>query len=224
VINLLLSGEGKTDMGEINYSEPSRFNEGPMACLAKMIIKRCTDEPVEMELIHKSVLTQKAKAQRKVKLPGKKNRQTTGYFYKNAYTLGQIALEKGCDVAILFRDADGTHSTVPSNWRTLVQSILDGFEDSGFQNGVAMVPKPTGEAWILCCLQHYQHCEKLEDLPDNQASSSHPKKRLQQKMGKAPTRETLLEIVCEMCDTEQIDMPSFVSFKNGLEKVIGVRE
>jgi hypothetical protein len=221
MISLLLSGEGKTDMGELNYADPSRFNKGPMTCLAEMIIKHCTDETLDMELIHKSQFTQKAK--RHIKFPGKKADKTTGYFYKNAYLLGQIALEKGSDVAILFRDADGTHSTMPSNWRILVKSILDGFEDSGFQNGVAMVPKPTGEAWILCCLQHYQHCEQLENLPGNQVSSNHPKKIIQQKIGKVPTKETLMEIIY-LCDTEQINMPSFVSFKNRLEKVIHIHK
>lgn len=100
----------------------------------------------------------------------------------------------------------GTNSTSPSNWCILAQSILDGFEDSGFKKGVAMVPKPTSEAWILCCLQHYQHCDKLEDLPGNQVSSNHPKKLIQQKNGTAPTMATLVEIVAEKCDTEQIDI------------------
>jgi hypothetical protein len=58
-------------------------------------------------------------------------------------------------------------------------------------------------------------------LPGNQVSSNHPKKIIQQKMGKAPTKETLMEIIY-LCDTEQINMPSFVSFKNRLEKVIRI--
>ena len=106
---MLVSGEGKTDLGDLDYSDPVGFNKGPMACLVEMIIKSCTSETVNIALIHKQVLTKQAKGQKKMKLPGKKNRKTTGYFYKNAYTLGQIALERGCDVAILFRDADGTH-------------------------------------------------------------------------------------------------------------------
>jgi len=76
-----------------------------------------------------------------MKLPGKKSRQKTAYFYKNAYIFGQIALEKREDIAILFRDTDGTQSTSPSNWKERAESIHDGFKDSGFQNGVAMVPK-----------------------------------------------------------------------------------
>jgi len=110
---------------------------------------------------------------------------------------------------------------MPSNWDILVQSILDGFEDSGFQKGVAMVPKPTGEVWILCCLQNYQHCDKLEDLPGNQVSSNHPKNIIRQRIGNVPTRETLLALVCEVCDTEKMDLPSFLSFKTRLKQVIG---
>ena len=176
MIKLLVSGEGKTDLGELNYpyNDPANFKKGPMTCLAEKIIKQCTGETPHIELVAKTTLTQKAKNSRKMKLPGKKSRKKTGYFYKNAYIFGQIALEKGEDIAILFRDTDGTQSTSPSNWKERAESIHDGFKDSGFQNGVAMVPKPTSEAWILCCLQNYKNCDKLEELSGNQSSSKHP--------------------------------------------------
>ena len=65
MINVLLSGEGKTDIGEPNYSKPSQYHKGTMTCLVEMIIQHCTDETLEMELIHKSLLTQTAKKQKK---------------------------------------------------------------------------------------------------------------------------------------------------------------
>jgi hypothetical protein len=151
-----------------------------MTCLAEKLIKDCTGETPLTELAPKTTLTKKAKSSRRMKLPGKKSRQKTAFFYKNAYILGKMALEKQYDIAILFRDTDGTQSTSPSNWKDRANSILDGFKNSGFQNGVAMVPKPTSEAWILCCLQKYQNCEKLEELPGNESSSKHPKKMPEQ--------------------------------------------
>ena len=222
MIKVLVSGEGKTDMGELNYpfNDPANFKKGPMTCLAEKIIKQHTGETPHIELVAKKTLTQKAKNSRKMKLPGKKSRQKTAYFYKKAYILGKIALEKGEDIAILFRDTDGTQSTSPSNWKERADSIHDGFKDSGFPNGVAMVPKPTSEAWILCCLQNYKNCQKLEDLSGNQSSSKHPKKIIEQITGSAPTMEILVEITCkDNCDTEQIDMPSFNAFKTCLEEI-----
>jgi len=222
MIKVLVSGEGKTDMGELNYPdmEPANFNKGPMTCLAEQIIKQRTGEFPHIELIAKKTLTQKAKSSHRMKLPGKKSRQKTAFFYKNAYILGQIALEKQYDIAILFRDTDGTQSSSPSNWKERADSIHDGFKASGFQNGVAMVPKPTSEAWILCCLQKYQNCEKLEKLRGNENSSKHPKKIIEQITGSVPTMEFLVKIACEdNCDTEQIDMPSFNAFKTCLEKI-----
>jgi len=210
-------------MGELNYpyNDPADFKKGPMTCLAEKIIKQRTGGTPHIELVPKNTLTQKkAKNRRKMKLPGKKSPQKTAYFYKKAYILGQIALEKREDIAILFRDTDGTQSTSPSNWKERAESIHDGFKDSGFQNCVAMVPKPTSEAWILCCLQNYQNCEKLEELSGNESSSKHPKKIIEQITGTVPTMENLVKIACEEnCDTEQIDMSSFNAFKTCLDKI-----
>ena len=219
MIKILVSGEGKTDMGELNYpyNDPANLKKGPMTYLAEKIIKQATDKTHHIELVAKKTLSEKAKSNRKMKLPGKKSPKKTAYFYKNAYILGKIALEKHEDIAILFRDTDGTQSSSLSNWKERAKSIYNGFKDSGFQNGVAMLPKPTSEAWILCCIQKYQNCEKLEKLSGNESSSKHPKKVFEQITNYTPTTENLVKIAC---DINQINMPSFNAFKASLEEVI----
>ncbi len=83
-----------------------------------------------------------------------------------------------------------------------------------------MVPKPTSEAWILCCLGRHQHCKKLENLAGNEVSDEHPKKIIQKKIGEKPTMETLIKIVDEQCEPDKMDMPIFQNFKINLESVI----
>ncbi len=192
MINVLVSGEGKTDMGEINYpySDLSDIKKGPMIYLIEQIIQKTKNQEVYFGLIAKSQLTQETKKLKTRKFPSKRSGKKTAIFYKNAYVFGKIAIEKQYDIAIFFRDADSTKSGISPDWQERVNSILQGFIDSGFKNGVAMVPKP------------------------------HPNKNIQKKIGKKPTLKTLIKIVDEQCDTDKMDMPSFQNFKINLESVI----
>jgi len=89
---------------------------------------------------------------------------------------------------------------------------------------VPMLPKPTSEAWLLCAAQHqaYQNCAQLEDLPGNQASPNHPKKKLDKALGGHKSADEL----CEWLDNNPFDsvlaesMPSFKAFKDTLERVV----
>jgi hypothetical protein len=222
MINILVSGEGKTDMGEINYpySDLSDLKKGPMIYLIEQIIQKTKNQVPNFGLMAKSELTKKTKKLKTYKFPSKKSGKGTAIFFKNAYILGQIAIEQQYDIAILFRDSDSTQSGIAPDWQQRVNSILQGFIASGFKNGVAMVPKLTSEVWILCCLERHQHCNKLENLAGNQVSDKHPKKILEQKIGEKPTLETLIKIVSEQCDTNKMFMQSFQEFKIHLERLI----
>lgn len=87
MIKVLVSGEGKTDQGELNYpsNDPANFKKGPMTCLAEKIIKQCTGETLQIELVAKQTLTQKAKSRRQMKLPGKS--QKNGLFLQKCLHL-----------------------------------------------------------------------------------------------------------------------------------------
>jgi hypothetical protein len=209
-------------MGELNYPDVSELKKGPMIYLIEQILQNINNQVASFGLITKSQLTQETKKLKTSKFTSKKSGKGTAIFYKNAYVLGKIAIEKEYDIAILFRDADRTKSGISPDWEERVNSILQGFIGSGFKNGIAMVPKPTSEAWILCCLEGHQHCKKLENLAGNEVSDEHPKKIIQKKIGKKPTMETLIKIVDEQCEPSKMDMPSFQNFKISLENVIKV--
>jgi len=159
----------------------------------------------------------------------KKLGSETGYFHSNATALGAMAkeLEKETNdeaIAILFRDSDGTRSTPASLWETKWESMLSGFLRSEFLRGVPMLPKPTSEVWLLCAAQNhpYQNCDQLEDLPGNQASPNHPKKKLDDVFGEHKSAADL----CEWLEANPFDcvraesMPSFKKFKDEFERVI----
>ncbi|MFS2224644.1 hypothetical protein [Pantoea sp. B65] len=109
----------------------------------------------------------------------------TGLFYRNALMLGkktkQLAEEFDDRViAVLFRDCDGTRSEPARLWQDKVNSIRQGFRDAGLGRcGVAMVPKPKSEAWMLCVLRdNYQQCARLENLSGNDDSPDSAKAQL----------------------------------------------
>jgi len=55
-----------------------------------------------------------------------------------------------------------------------------GFKIEKFDRGVAMIPKPKSEAWLLCALRNkaYENCQKLEDRSGNDDSPNSLKKEL----------------------------------------------
>ena len=154
------------------------------------------------------------------------------YFRKNAAALGRIALKKEGEektevVAVLFRDCDGTRSASPGLWESKRQSVLNGFAAAGFSRGVAMIPKPKSEAWILCAVrgaskEPYRDCGKLEEeLSGNDRSRRSPKVELEEALGVRPGRETLVDLVRDgTVDPSKIDMPSFNAFRADLEAVL----
>lgn len=234
---LVISGEGPSDLGACSNSfglcSDSSFAIGPMTVILDQIIESqmgysIRNFPEHIYFISKTALGEYAK-----KLPNrlqptrsKKKSEETGYYFNNAFALGKYALE--CEqnandqaIAVLFRDADGTNSAPAMLWQTKWDSINNGFRGSRFQRGVAMLPKPTSEAWLLCAAHKvpYQNCEQLEDLPGNQKSLDHPKNKLESAFGHRKTADEL----CEWIENITFDfrraesMPSFKAFLDALE-------
>jgi hypothetical protein len=229
-MKLLLSGEGPTDIGtEAWDGERQVFQPGPMARMVDSLCEQrigysLLDPPAVragyVRFVHKQELQNRLT--RRVLLPGRKRATASLYHFESARSLGALAiseLDAGPVVAILFRDSDGTQTAPRHDWQDKVQSILDGFAAAEFPRGVPMVPKPKGEAWMLCGLKEhpYQGCAALEDLSGNDASPNSLKAQLAQRLGMVGTAEAQADAVIDgRVDPLRIDMPSFNRFRNTL--------
>ena len=239
---VILSGEGPTDLGQCNNAQGScsdeQFQLGPMGLLVDQMLQLVLDYsprtiPGVFQYISESVLKDREsirkKESRKVSLVGKKRDQETGYFYINAWMLGEIALEredtyKDKAIAILFRDCDGTRSTRAGLWIAKWKSMIDGYTRSGFVRGVPMLPKPKSEAWLLCAAKHhpYQGCDELEELSGNDDSPNSAKKMFDTALGGHKSAAEL----CEWLENSSFDvdrasvMLSFKAFQNELGRAM----
>jgi len=163
------------------------------------------------------------------KLPpytGKKIKKGQALFLINAITLAKIAKNKSKElsdddvIAILFRDSDGTNSTAKDMWENKVESIENGFKMEKFIKGVAMIPKPKSEAWLICTLKKkpYENCHKLEDRSGNDKSSKNLKDELE---SFGIELETINEMIQDgRIDIDKIDMPSFKYFSEKLRNLL----
>lgn len=240
----LLSGEGKSDMGvcgngadicEMETHEGG-FLLGPMALLVDILAERRLDfspkECYAMGFVSESAIEHRKKSSPRPNwmLP---KRDEKGYLYHRVYAFLfgemalEIAVEKGMPVvAVFFRDCDGSCSSLSDEWERKRRSIVAGFERSKCPTGVAMVPKPKSECWILCAVQKhpYRDCATLEELSGNDASPERaPKKLLEQALGKRSDAAVQAELIeCGAVDPERIDMPSFNAFKTDFDRALHV--
>jgi len=227
-MHLVLSGEGNSDIGFFSQYH-NEFIAGSMYYIVDKIIEKryelsyyqCKDECITF--VPKVALTRLTK-----KLPpftGKKASKETAYFRNNAIALAKIAKDKSKEleddvIAILFRDSDGTNSTSKGIWEDKIVSIENGFAIEKFTQGVAMIPKPKSEAWLICALKDtpYKQCEKLEDRSGNDNSPHNLKDELQSFNIGLETINKMIQN--DEIDIEQIDMPSFISFKKRLMELL----
>lgn len=232
----LLSGEGPTDMGlctgGMTECEGNHHQEGPMA----MIVSQLVEQRLEFSFmdtryygyVSKRELVQRAsrfKRQKKsLTLSGRKKPKETLYFYRNARALALCARVKAAElnvqvIAVLFRDSDGTASADRGLWKHKWDSMIRGFSDEGFKQGVPMIPKPKSEAWIICCVKNnqYQGCKALEHRSGNDKSPNSLKSELAEILEGPPSREQLCELFNKgIIDSNRIDMSSFHAFKKAL--------
>ena len=175
------------------------------------------------------LLENKQPPQRKaMSLKGKKKPAETKYFFENARALAAIAKHKAIEVndnviAVLFRDADGTSSAGRGNWNDKRNSVIAGFNVGDYELGVAMIPNPKSEAWLLCATKQnpYQHCDCLEDESGNDKGKSPLKEQLVKSLvGKTSSFDMAQLINNKQIAITRIDMLSFNIFKSDLEKVV----
>lgn len=236
---LLLSGEGKTDIGECDnqsgFCERDHFVEGPMAifidqlvemelafsCLSLGLVRFISEQ--ELSITGKSLGSKK-----RLKLSGLNRRKETLYFELNARALAlkakSLMLELDDEViAVLFRDADGTVSTCRGLYENKRKSMIHGFELEGYEKGVPMVPKPKSEAWLLCAAKEnpYHHCAQLENISGNDNSPNSLKSKLDTALGQRLGALELADRARDsVFDVHRIDMPSMNWFKKRLREVL----
>ncbi|KAA1174461.1 hypothetical protein FWJ25_09560 [Marinobacter salinexigens] len=177
----------------------------------------------------KHLVESKLPSQRKsMSLPGKKKPKETQYYYENARALAALAKDRGEReqspvIGVLFRDADGTASAGRGDWQDKRNSMIAGFKAENFDLGVAMMPKPKSEAWLLCASQksRYQNCARLEKESGNDASPNSLKQQLAAALDGADNRAEINAMLYKkVIDVERIDMPSFNLFKDDLMSVV----
>lgn len=238
---VVLSGEGSSDLGTCNNGQAMciqpHFVYGPMTLLVDKEIETnhhyslLGTIPDNYIYISKPALISMIKARRNGRpfsVLGKKRHDVdTGYFYSNALMLGLEAIrlerERGpeCAIAVLFRDTDGNTDAATRLWRDKVQSIESGFAASGLnKRGVAMVPRPKSEAWLLCAIRdNYQHCVNLENLPGNDKAPDSAKEQLSRAMGAACETQDQVEWIMQSgIDTQTLaqQMPSYAAFSQSM--------
>lgn len=237
---LVLSGEGPTDFGACSNALGQCSGEditlGPFTVLVDQMIAMFQGHSIlaDRESLYyrsETYVLKKAKSLTGRLSParGKKKEAETSYFFRNAVALGVIAKEleaqtKQEAIAVLHHDCDSTRSAHTGAWKIKYQSMVDGFKFSQFSRGVPCLPKPTSEAWWLCAAkqQPYQRCVQLEDLPGNEASADHPKKKLDKAFGEHKSAAELCDWLTEFpFDIHRAEaMPSFKSFKDDLQHAI----
>lgn len=239
---VVLSGEGPSDLGscvngqgecltdDFNYGPMTHFVDKELETLLGFSLLEITPERYifvsKSELIRLTTVKRQNRAS--MSLLGKKRPETeTGYFYLNALILGNRAAELAIEhsdpavIAVLFRDSDGTRSADLSLWQDKVKSIRHGFNHSDIgERGVAMVPKPKSESWMLCVLRDgYQHCVRLEDLPGNDNAPGSAKRQLEAALGGDASTSTQIHRLTQFgIDTARLasQMPSYETFQRSL--------
>ncbi|MBI3229450.1 MAG: hypothetical protein HYZ45_04465 [Burkholderiales bacterium] len=240
---LILSGEGPCDLGACcnaqGVCQLEDYRPGPMAILVDELISQklaysiFETTPSAVWYVSEKELAQRAKAKspRKMTLRGAKGPEVeTGYFYLNALMLAQFAKEKEdecgdrCSLAVLFRDADGTNSASSALWQDKHKSMRSGFLRAEYDHGVAMLPQPKSEAWLLCLAQKPApaQCAELEKLPGNDASPNSAKTQLAKFFETWPTAIGLVEWIKQQNDhfAHLLHLPSYQEFHKQLHDAL----
>lgn len=247
---VVLSGEGPSDLGQCSNAQAEcrvpDFAHGPMTVLVDNILEETLgfsplaltpDRYIYLSEERLQELAERRKqAGSKVSLVGKKRDQETGYFYINAWMMGEetIRLQKddadqnGADqvIGVLFRDSDGTRSTFTGLWEVKVDSMIGGFDRSGLAiRGVPMVPQPKSEAWLLCAARPnpYFNCGPLEQRSGNDKSPNSLKGELSRALNGDATAQGQLDWLSEhgfdhVAVAQQ--MHSFGTFKSRLRAAL----
>lgn len=244
----LLSGEGATDMGKKypHTQAPVALEDwyvGPMACFVNELCKQpaCLGEDVFASSCeqHKvffvdegglGTWAEELRTQRKRLVGlGRGCHEHVALAYALAAKAKVLSAEKHVPViAVFFRDGDRSASHSRDRYDNLRESMKNGFARADFAYGVAMIPNPKSEAWLLCALKNnpYQDCDALENESGNDNSPYSLKKQLEERLtvqNRSSCREHLVELIQDsIIEPLRIDMPSFKNFRTDFESAVSL--
>jgi len=242
---LLLSGEGKGDIGCCNNSQrecsSTDYQPGAMAHIVDKLVEAFIGydySHIEYGCVtyvsEKFIADNKLPPVRKaMALRGKKKPPETQYYYQNARSLAAKAKALSETIgdkviAVLFRDADGTASAGRGHLIHKIESMERGFtEQDYFELGVPMIPMPKSEAWLLCALKDspYQSCNQLERESGNDNAPNPLKKQLNEALnGESNVAKHNELILSGVIDINQINMDSFTKFKAKLRSAVEIAQ
>lgn len=241
---IVITGEGITDMGACKNGQPicsgEQLNAGPIArLLFKLIQHHLPDWNIDnlelenpathMTLIDGADLKARSKAKKNGLIrPSKAVQRGMVEHARRAQVLADYALENDYQMATYFHDTDGTRSQLadmPDRQEVITLAIKAGFRAAQFEKrGLALVPKPTSEAWLICGAKEmpYQNCDSLErELSGNDSSPDRsPKMKLGELIGNPDYSRSDLHELVEQIDVTQINMPSFNSLREQVQIAI----
>lgn len=239
-MKLFLSGEGPSDLGccrnDAGLCVSPEFARGPLTALVDQVLEPVLGyRPSGIEehcvFVAKAELLRHVtmrKRGRMVSLAGKKRDQETGYYYSNAWALGDIAIAQerllgDVGIAILHRDNDDSNSSRATELGVKVKSIRDGFARAGYPRGVPMIPRPISEAWLLSIADPtIADAAEVEDLASNPAAPRPVKELLAAALGEKWDSESMFDWL----DARDIDfermrrMPSFAAFHHDVVEAV----
>lgn len=237
-MQIILSGEGVTDigcahMGVHGLCAPGQWTPGPMAHLADQIFENCMGYSMLGTCAYFLPETVLCTIGRTIGSRPRFRGTGMNIFHKRgAQALAALAIALGRRdrtpvTAIFFRDCDGTQTSPASRWETLYDSVAGnngGFACLGLRTGVAMLPKPKSEAWLLCALRDpaYQHCEQLELASGNDNSPNSLKRQLEDCLQAYDCG--ILDLFSigadRFIDSARIAMPSFRKFTDSFRDAL----
>jgi hypothetical protein len=241
ISHVIVSGEGPSDLGGSRSGEALSYNcdfqKGPFfELIYRMLIKYLPSwnselfetNPLATAYVSHGYLSQQAKniakGKGKFKFAGKSSHKNNAGKFKQSRELAKLATGNSFQLAIYFHDTDGNNaerSTYSNLQPDIVSAVNDGFKKGGHDAGLAMVPKPTSEAWLICNCKStpYQGCTELEiSLSGNDRSPENaPKKVLAAFLGVENCTCEILSDEVQKLDLDKLDMPSFNQFRDDLK-------
>lgn len=248
---IYLTGEGASDLGQCHQynlhdgkaCDSAGFNLGPMTELLVKQLRLVNDdkrtwiadmlESIDTHAINfiyfsRGALSAFAKgtALKNYNRPSARTPKGLAADAMHSYALGVIAKQNEACLAVIFHDVDGTRSERSLNARRydeLRQAFHAGFEAAEYNHGVAMVPKPKSEAWLICAVDGYVNGAVLEEsLSGNDRSPQNAAKVvLVEKIGEEATTEKQAEIVIHQVDANSLRcMPSYNDFADDLTRAV----
>ena len=222
----LLTGEGSTDIG---YSDE---NPGILLSALTALAAEVTDEDFRnsYHIVSRTDLSTLCRdipntPKSMLSRGAKKKYDGMNAIQRQAQALGKMAKEMDDSGAVFFHDCDYTHSQAsdPQDYyEELVRTIETGFYlNDKYRDGVAMIPKPRSESWLLAHYQDtpYQSSERFENLPGNDTSPNSGKKVLAQFFN-CNENEIYDPVNADERDWGKIDCPSFIFFKKRFQHVV----